>query len=63
MCGRSLACLNAGPVAHLVSTDYPAKVDGLEYWVDIPGGTPARCNPITAPNWCQSTDIEDPDKL
>jgi hypothetical protein len=33
---------------------------GEPYVVEIPGGTPARCNPITAPAECASEDIEDP---
>ena len=28
------------------------------YETVIPGGTPARCNPITAPTGCRSTDVE-----
>lgn len=28
------------------------------YETVIPGGTPARCNPITGPTGCQSTDVE-----
>ncbi len=51
------AALEAG--AHSISTDYPAQVDGLEYWVEIPGGTPSRCNPISSPDWCSSEYIED----
>jgi hypothetical protein len=51
--------------AQFVSTDYPVIVPGVPmtgtpYVVDIPGGTPARCNPVTAPAACASTDIEDP---
>ena len=50
------AALSAG--AHSISTDYPAQVDGLEYWVEIPEGTPSRCNPISSPDWCSPEDIE-----
>lgn len=46
--------------AHFVSTDYPAKVDGVAYFVEVPEGTPSRCNPKTAPSGCASSDIEDP---
>ena len=46
--------------AQLVSTDYPAPVKGVNYVVEIPGGTPARCNPVTAPKECMSEWIEDP---
>jgi hypothetical protein len=46
--------------AHLLSTDYPVKVDGVDYWTEIPGGTPSRCNPVTAPAECTPEAIEDP---
>ena len=46
--------------AQLVSTDYPAPVKGVDYVVEIPGGTPSRCNPVTAPKGCTSEWIEDP---
>ncbi|GBD27256.1 hypothetical protein HRbin30_02602 [bacterium HR30] len=48
--------------AHWVSTDYPVPDArwGHGYVARIPGGTPARCNPITAPADCQATDIEHP---
>jgi len=51
--------------AHLVSTDYPEAVTGVPesgppYVVQIPGGTPSRCNPVTAPKACAPEDIEDP---
>jgi len=50
--------LEAG--AQLISTDFPAKVDEYEYWVEIPDGTPSRCNPLTAPNYCTPLAIENP---
>ncbi len=55
-----LAALGGG--AQLVSTDYerPDPTIGTGYTVRIPGGTPARCNPITAPPGCRSTDVENP---
>lgn len=51
--------------AHFISTDYPAAVPGVPmtgepYVVNIPGGQPSRCNPLTAPAECAVTDIEDP---
>jgi Phosphoinositide phospholipase C, Ca2+-dependent len=46
--------------AQFVSTDFPAPVPGVEYSVDIPEGTPSRCNPVTAPAGCTSEAIEDP---
>ncbi|HEY8518138.1 MAG TPA: phosphatidylinositol-specific phospholipase C1-like protein [Candidatus Binatia bacterium] len=51
--------------AHFVSTDYPVPDPrfGTGYQVQIPGGTPARCNPISAPLECTSLDIENPAAL
>jgi hypothetical protein len=48
--------------AQLVSTDYeqPDPRLGTGYVVRVPGGTPARCNPITAPPGCLPGDVEDP---
>ena len=53
---RFEAALAAG--AHTISTDYPGPVEGMEYWIAIPNGTPSRCNPLVAPEWCGSEDIE-----
>ncbi|NRB12731.1 MAG: hypothetical protein HRU44_05855, partial [Candidatus Thalassarchaeum sp.] len=53
---RFEAALAAG--AHSISTDYPGPVEGMDYWIAIPNGTPSACNPITAPVWCTSEDIE-----
>ena len=46
--------------AQWVSTDYPVpgRAFGTPYFVSIPGGTPARCNPLNAPAWCTSGMIE-----
>jgi|GEM_PF-229677 hypothetical protein len=43
-----------------VSSDYvvAGRAFGNPYVVQIPGGTPARCNPINAPSWCTSNLIE-----
>lgn len=57
--------------AQWVSTDWPvpgmaARFDGSPYVAQIPGGTPARCNPVNAPPGCENTDIEnlpDPDPV
>jgi Phosphoinositide phospholipase C, Ca2+-dependent len=51
--------------AQIVSTDYEQSDPTLHnnYVVKIPGGTPARCNPVTAPRDCQPTDVEDPAHL
>ena len=48
--------------AQLVSTDYeqPDPTIGNGYSVRIPGGTPARCDPVTAPPGCKPTDVENP---
>ncbi|HZR83887.1 MAG TPA: phosphatidylinositol-specific phospholipase C1-like protein [Candidatus Binatia bacterium] len=51
--------------AQFVSTDYPEPDPrfGTGYFVAIPGGTPARCNPVSAPADCTSLDVENPDAL
>jgi len=46
-----------------VSSDFvvPGRAQtlfGSPYVVQIPGGTPARCNPINTPTWCTSRLIE-----
>ena len=43
-----------------VSTDYPVPnpAFGTGYFVEIPDGHPARCNPINAPYGCRSTALE-----
>lgn len=51
------AALKSG--GHYISTDYPAKVAKYDYVVQIPGGTPARCNPENAPPQCTSRALED----
>jgi len=56
------AALSGG--AQFVSTDYEVPDPRFgPYVVKIPGGTPARCNPITAPPTCRPTDIENPSFL
>jgi len=54
------AALSGG--AQLVSTDYeqPDPTLTTGYVVKIPGGTPARCDPVTAPPGCTPTDVENP---
>ncbi|MFI0469508.1 Ca2+-dependent phosphoinositide-specific phospholipase C [Saccharopolyspora sp. 5N102] len=51
--------------AQLVSTDFPEPDPRFDpaYQVDMPGGTPARCNPVNAPAECTSLDIENPAHL
>lgn len=46
--------------AHTVSSDFPVP-DESGYSLEIPGGTPSRCNPLIAPAGCASRDIEDPE--
>src|SRR4029079_13313245 len=57
------AALSGG--SHLVSTDCekPAPTLKTGYTVRIPGGTPARCDPVNAPPDCKPADVEDPAKL
>jgi hypothetical protein len=54
------AALESG--AQWVSTDFPvvelSARWGTDYVARIPGGTPARCNPVNAPEGCENTDIE-----
>jgi hypothetical protein len=49
--------------AQWVSADYllPGMSErwGTDFVAQMPGGTPARCNPLNAPPGCESTDIED----
>jgi hypothetical protein len=47
--------------AQFVSTDYPVPNPdfGTGYFVAIPNGSPARCNPINAPGWCRSSALEE----
>lgn len=54
---RRAAALAAG--AQFLSSDLPAPVDG-DAGLEIPGGTPARCNPVTAPPECTAEALEDP---
>jgi hypothetical protein len=46
--------------AHFVSTDFPVPHPDTGYVVEMPGGTPSRCNPVAAPPECTSLAIEDP---
>lgn len=59
---RALAALASG--AHFVSTDYPPpRGEKYDYVVELPGGTPSRCNPRTALPDCSAAAIEDPAAL
>ena len=53
------AALSGG--AQFVSTDYEVPDPRFgPYQVRIPGGQPARCNPVTAPPTCRAIDVENP---
>ncbi len=52
---RLAAALASG--AHLLSSDYPVAADN-GYVVQIPGGQPSGCNPVSAPADCAAVDIE-----
>ncbi len=43
---------------HMLKDDYPAQVPEREYWLEFADGTPARCNPVTAPVECTSEALE-----
>jgi hypothetical protein len=50
--------------AQFVSTDYEVPDPRFSsYVVRIPSGSPARCNPVTAPPACKPTDVENPKYL
>lgn len=54
---RLQAALENG--VNFLSSDLPAPTEGRSYSLSIPDGTPARCNPVTAPAFCTSQAIED----
>lgn len=55
---RRAQTLAAG--SHFLSSDRPApQMQGDTNWLDIPGGNPARCNPISAPPECTAEALED----
>jgi hypothetical protein len=49
--------------AHATSTNWPVPVDGHDFSLTIPGGTPSRCNPVSAPAGCTPEAIEHPSRL
>ena len=55
---RFQAALDSG--ATFISTDFAVPADGMDYDIALPGGTPSRCNPVTAPEECTSEAVEDP---
>ena len=59
---RARAAIEGG--AQLVTTDFPVPDPHFgPYEVQLAGGSPARCDPVTAPPWCRATDIENPAHL
>jgi hypothetical protein len=50
--------------AQYVSTDYlwPDPRFGTDYAIHLPGGGPARCNPVRAPKICHDAALEKPSK-
>lgn len=57
-CTSSLEQAKAAGI-HMLKDDFPAPVDGMTYFSDLPDGNPARCNPVTAPPGCTSVALED----
>lgn len=55
---RGMAALAVG--VHFISTDFPEPTATIPYHFEVPGGTPARCNPLSAPMACSSLQLEDP---
>jgi hypothetical protein len=51
------AALMAG--GNIISTDHPAPTAEMGFFLEIPDGTPSRCNPRTAPAECTPQAIED----
>lgn len=44
--------------SNMLCDDFPAPVDGQSYWLDMPDGTPSRCNPLRASDECTSEGLE-----
>lgn len=51
--------------AQIVSTDFPVPDPEInaKYFVQLPNGDPARCNPVRAPEECRPIDVENPEHL
>jgi hypothetical protein len=54
--GNQAALVNG---VQFMSSDLPASTEGRTYVLDLPGGAPVRCNPVTAPDFCTSLATED----
>jgi hypothetical protein len=50
------AALRSG--AQVISSDFPVAIGDDPYSLEIPGGTPSRCNPVSAPTGCTSEAVE-----
>jgi len=44
--------------SNMLCDDFPAAVQGQEYWLDMPDGTPTRCNPLRASAECTAEGLE-----
>ncbi len=56
-CSARLAAAEAAGI-HMLKDDFPGPIDGKAYFLDLPDGSPARCNPVTAPPGCTSALLE-----
>ncbi len=43
---------------HFLASDFPAQIAQQEFYLQLPEGSPSRCNPQTAPANCTSAAIE-----
>ena len=43
---------------HMLKDDYPYPVDSRDYWMELPDGPVASCNPLTAPANCTGAALE-----
>jgi hypothetical protein len=55
------AALRSG--AQVISSDFPVPIGEDPYALEIPGGTPSRCNPVSAPAGCTADAVESPQRL
>jgi len=43
---------------HMLKDDFPYPVEGRDYWLELPDGPVASCNPLTAPDSCSGEALE-----
>ncbi len=43
---------------HMLKDDFPYPVESREYWMELPDGPVAACNPLTAPENCTGEALE-----